>query len=167
MFRSKPGSLCFLWDILKTIYVKEMTVLKYAPWVLTGLVLISVVWLAVTGTLGAGSQQGIGVIDMGRVVEQSRRAQDLNQQLNDYFEQMLADFEAERYLEEDERSAREKELYSDYLRLRQELEDQFQHEVDQIVVRIVNEKGLAVVVDQDVVRHGGFDISNQVIRALQ
>jgi len=118
---------------------------------------------------GAPSASKIGVIDLVRIVDESPRAQELNRMLTEKYNELVARLN-ETVGEEttdQERADRERQAYSEYLAYRQELEAQLQAEVDQAVRAAAHEKGIVLVIDSDVVRFGGEDISADVIGRLK
>jgi outer membrane protein len=138
---------------------------KYFPWI--GLVLLgaALAW----ALWGAPGQPQVGVIDLVKIVDESPRAQTLNRMLMDRYNELVEQLNAEVDEEtpEEERADRERQAYSAYLAYRQELEAQLQAEVDQAVQAVAKDKGIALVVDRDVVRYGGEDISAEVISRLK
>lgn len=139
--------------------------MKYLPWALAGLLTIALVWALTAGTGG----ETIGTVNLLRVVDESPRAQELNQMLADRYNELITQFNLEEEpTEEDvDRANRERQAYAQYLAYRQELETQLQTEVDSVIKKVAERLNISVVLDDDVVRFGGRDISAEVIRELQ
>ena len=142
-----------------------MTFLKYLPWILVVLVGAALAWVLFAQPMGPN----IGTISLGRIIDESPRAQELNQMLSDRYMELVAEFSTEEDEEvtAEERAAKEREAYSQYLAFRQELEVKFQKEVDEAVRGVAKDKSLSIVVDSDVVRYGGTDLSDEVIARLR
>ena len=142
-----------------------MTFLKYLPWILVVLVGAALAWVLFAQPMGPN----MGTISLGRIIDESPRAQELNQMLSDRYKELIAEFSTEQDQEvtSEERAAKEREAYSQYLAYRQELEVKFQKEVDEAVRKVAKDKGLSIVVDSDVVRYGGTDLSDEVIARLR
>lgn len=141
--------------------------MKYLPWILGALLIMGLAAVLLTNPL----QPRVGTIDIGRVIDESPRARELNQQLTDRYNELIDDIQADEEhsegLAEEEQAEREREAYSEYLRFRQELEEQFEREVQNAVRDVAQAKRLTVVIDEDVVRFGGVDISDEIIQRLR
>ncbi|HHY14751.1 MAG TPA: hypothetical protein GX521_01615 [Firmicutes bacterium] len=139
--------------------------MKYLPWGLAILLAAVALW----GVLGQSSGETIGTVNIARVVDESARAQELNQLLSDRYDELIAEFDLESEAEEGdtERADRERQAYTQYLAYRQELEVKFQAEVEKAVQEVARAKKVTVVVDDDVVRFGGSDLSDEVIKRLK
>lgn len=138
---------------------------KYLPWtgmVLLGAALAWIVW-------SMPSAQQVGVIDLVKIVDESPRAQELNRMLMEKYNELVAQLNeaVDDETPDEERANRERQAYSEYLAYRQELEAQLQVEVDEAVRAVAKDKGMILVVDRDVVRYGGEDISDEVISRLK
>lgn len=141
-----------------------MTFLKYLPWILVVLVGAALAWVLFAQPMGPN----IGTISLGRIIDESPRAQELNQMLSDRYEELITQLNTEQDEETpEERAVREREAYSQYLAYRQELEVKLQKEVDEAVRNVAQDKNLRIVVDDDVVRYGGTDVSDEVIARLR
>ena len=66
-----------------------------------------------------------------------------------------------------DRAALERQAYGEYLAYRQELELQLEKEVNAAVREVAEDKGISVVLDSDVIRYGGIDLTDEVIRKLK
>ena len=138
--------------------------MKYLPWGLVGLLAIALVWSFMVMPTG----ETVGIVNLGRIVDESARAQQLNQMLSDHFDELITRFDLGSEPDEDDvdRADRERQAYSEHLSYRLELEAQFQAEVDAVVQEVAKSENVTVVLDEDVVRHGGKDLTNEVIRRL-
>ncbi|HKM43531.1 MAG TPA: OmpH family outer membrane protein [Limnochordia bacterium] len=140
--------------------------MKYLPWGLAGLLAIALIWAMMASP---GGEQ-IGTVNLGRIVEESVRAQQLNQMLSDRYNELVTRFDLESELEPEEddvdRANRERTAYAEYLSYRLELETQFQREVDGIINEVAKGESVTLVLDEDVVRFGGMDLTDKVIKRL-
>ena len=138
--------------------------MKYLPWGLAGLLAVALIWAL---TMSPGGEE-IGTVNLARIVEESARAQELNQMLSDRYNELITRFDlgAEPDEEDLDRSERERAAYAEYLSYRLELETQFQREVDEVIAKVAKDKNVALVLDEDVVRFGGQDLTNDVIKGL-
>lgn len=138
--------------------------MKYLPWGLAGLLAIALIWALMTAPAG----ETVGTVNLGRIVDESVRAQQLNQMLSDRYNELITRFDLGSEPGEDDvdRANREREAYSEYLAYRLELESQFQLEVDKVVQEVAERENVTIVLDEDVVRFGGKDLSDEVIKRL-
>ncbi len=138
--------------------------MKYLPWGLAGLLAIALIWALM---FTSGGEQ-IGTVNLARIVEESPRAQQLNQMLSDRYNELITRFDlASEPQEEDiDRPDRERAAYAEYLSYRLELETQFQREVDSVINEVAKGMKVTLVLDEDVVRYGGQDLTDDVIKEL-
>ncbi|NLL49391.1 MAG: hypothetical protein GX249_12535 [Firmicutes bacterium] len=138
--------------------------MKYLPWGLAGLLAVALIWAL---TMSPGGEE-IGTVNLARIVEESARAQELNQMLSDRHNELITRFDlgSEPDEEDLDRSERERAAYAEYLSYRLELETQFQRVVDEVIAKVAKDKNVALVLDEDVVRFGGQDLTNDVIKGL-
>lgn len=140
--------------------------MKYLPWILVVILGALAVWGFMAQPMGGSV---VGTVNLNRVVDESPRANDLNQLLSTRYNELIAEFNlSEEPTEEDQgRADRERLAYSKYLAYRQELEQKFQVEVDEAVQEVAKSEKVSVVVDFDVVRYGGKDLTDEVIKRLK
>lgn len=138
--------------------------MKYLPWGLVGLLAIALIWALTMAPAG----ESVGTVNLGRIVDESARARQLNQMLSDRYDELITRFNLASEPEEDDvdRANRERDAYSEYLSYRLELESQFQLEVDKVIQEVAKREKVTIVLDEDVVRFGGKDLSDEVIRRL-
>jgi len=138
---------------------------KYLPWALAGILAVALIWALFAGPGGAS----VGVVNLMRVVDESPRAQELNQQLAQRYQELLTRFDLEEEPPEEDvdRASRERQAYAEYLAYRQELELQLEQEVNAAVKEVAEGRGISVVLDSDVIRYGGTDITDDVISKLK
>lgn len=139
--------------------------MKYLPWGLAVLLAAVALW----GIFGQPAGETVGIVNLARVVDESPRAQELFQLLSDRYDELIDEFDLESEAEEGdtERADREREAYTQYLAYRQELEVKFQEEVERAVREVAQAKKVTMVIDEDVVRFGGNDLSDEVIKRLK
>lgn len=139
--------------------------MKYLPWGLVIVLAGALAWSFMAQPMSGA----IGTVDMGRVVDESARAQELNDMLSERYDELIAEFNLEGEPEEEapDRVERERQAYARYLAFRQELEVKFQEEVDRSVQKVAQNKKLKVVIDDDVLRYGGEDLTDEVIKQLK
>lgn len=124
------------------------------------------------GLLAAGCQtergSNIGVIDITKIIQQSPLAQGYQQQLVDKLEELQTRIEEEtKDLEAKEKEEKEKQLFTEYLQLKQELEGKLENEINKALQEVVKEKNLTIVLYQEAVRFGGVDVTDDIIKRLK
>lgn len=139
--------------------------MKYLPWGLAGLLALALIWAFMAQPMG----EAVGTVNLTRVVDESARAQTLNQLLSDRYTELISKFDLGTEAAEDDpdRANRERQAYAEYLAYRQQLETEFQAEVDKIVKQAAQSNKITIVVDNEVVRFGGKDLTDEVIRKLK
>jgi len=140
--------------------------MKYIPWLLAACLALALIWALSAQTVNVNH---VGLIDMGKILSESKYAQRLNEQLTDKYDQLVAQLQASAEsedLSDDEKAEQDRAIYAEYLRFRQELESQFQAALDRAIAEAASEAGLQLVLDVDLVRYGGKDISDEIIKRL-
>jgi len=140
--------------------------MKYIPWLLAACLALALIWALSALTVNVNH---VGLIDMGKILSESKYAQRLNEQLTDKYDQLVAQLQASAEsedLSDDEKAEQDRAIYAEYLRFRQELESQFQAALDRAIAEAASEAGLQLVLDVDLVRYGGKDISDEIIKRL-
>ncbi|MFY9435890.1 MAG: hypothetical protein WAQ42_03190 [Limnochordia bacterium] len=140
--------------------------MKYLPWLLTALLAGAFIWVLSTQAVTVNN---VGLIDMGKILSESQYAQRLNDQLSEKYDQLVAQLQASAEsedIDEEKKAEQDRALYAEYLRFRQELETQFQAALDRAIAEAAGDANLQLVLDVDLVRFGGRDISDQIIKRL-
>ena len=140
--------------------------MKYLPWLLTALLAGALIWVLSTQAVTVND---VGLIDMGKILSEGQYAQRLNDQLSEKCDQLVAQLQASAEsedIDEEKKAEQDRALYAEYLRFRQELETQFQAALDRAIAEAAGDANLQLVPDVDLVRFGGRDISDQIIKRL-
>lgn len=134
---------------------------------LVALAILAASW-AGKSFMGSEGGGGVGVIDLGAVIAQSPLAQRFEKQLADKYASLQEQLEKEKTdLDEEGRKAKEKELMTEYLSLKQELEGKLEKEIDEALATIMKQKNIGVVLYKESVRRGGIDVTPEVVKALK
>lgn len=113
--------------------------------------------------------RNLGVMNMERVLNESKRAGELQQELLEIGNKLEEQYNQQENQEEDAEENDQEELdqlYGEYLENKQRLETDFNKEITSILEEISREKKLDVVLHQDGVYYGGIDITDEVIKIL-
>ena len=124
----------------------------------------------IIGILLSDSQSAveIGLVNMGKIVDESPKAHELNQQLSEMYQLLLAEIQEQRErLSEEELAEVEKAAYAQYLEYREQLESQFQQALDQAIADAAEADNIHFLLDKELVRYGGKDLTNKVIKRLE
>ena len=130
------------------------------------LVLIFVAGLALTGC--NSGQAAIGVLDVNKVMSDSPKIKQFQDQLNvrgkelsDQLEKDKASISAEEF------QKRQEAAYGEFLKTKQELEGQIDSSIKQAIEQVSKEKKLGVVIYKNSVATGGTDVTDAVIQKMQ
>jgi len=114
---------------------------------------------------GAGA---IGVLDMNKVMGESPKVKQLQEELNAKAKELSEQLEKDKAsLSEAEFQKRQEAAYTSFLRLKQDLEGQVDASVKQALEAVVKEKKLGVIIYKNSVAQGGTDITDDVIKKMQ
>ncbi|MGI6557735.1 MAG: OmpH family outer membrane protein [Limnochordia bacterium] len=117
--------------------------------------------------LWQGSRAQVGMVDLDRIMAESPRALAADRELAAKYEALSQRLEEElALLADDEREARESELFGEYLQLKMDLEGLLAKDIDAAIDEVKRRRGIRVVVYRDAVKIGGVDITDEVIRRL-
>lgn len=130
------------------------------------LVLIFVGALALAGC--SSSQGNIGVLDVNKVMSDSPKIKQFQEQLNTKGKELSDQLEKDKAgLSAEEFQKRQEAAYGDFLKVKQDLESQIDASIKQAVEQVSTEKKLSVVLYKNSVAQGGTDITDAVISKMQ
>lgn len=116
--------------------------------------------------LGGSSRGKIAVVDMGRVLKESPKAQQFEGELAKKYQQLTEDLAKKKDLSKEEREKQQAAAYDEYLKTKDQLEQKLEREVAAAVAKIAKSRRLSVVLYKEAVRWGGVDLTPQLISAL-
>jgi outer membrane protein len=129
------------------------------------LLMVVVMAVMVSGCFNA---QKTGVVDVQRVMKDSGKVQQFQEQLNTSGKELTEKLEQEKgTLSADEFQKRQQAVYADFVKQKQDLESQMDTLINQALADIAKEKGLSVVLYKNNVAQGGIDVTDDVIQKLQ
>lgn len=111
----------------------------------------------------------VGVLDMEKVIAESRRARQLNDELEDIGIDLEEDYREREETIEEEDAENEEELdriYEQFLENKENLEGELNQEINEILDEITEEENLDVVVLAQYTQYGGQDITETTIEKL-
>jgi outer membrane protein len=117
---------------------------------------------------GCFNAQKTGVVDVQRVMKDSAKVQQFQEQLNTSGKDLTQKLEQEKgTLSAEQFQKRQQEVYADFVKQKQDLENQMDTLINQALADIAKEKGLSVVLYKNNVAQGGIDVTDDVIQKLQ
>ena len=116
----------------------------------------------------AGSESAIGVVDYQVLVSQYPKLEQLNTEMEKAKNEARAEFDSKSQNMNDE----QKEAYYRQLQERlqvkfKDLDETLRKDIDAVIKKVADKKGLKVVVEKSTVVYGGTDITDEVAKALQ
>lgn len=134
-----------------------------------GLALVLVMFLATLVLGGCSSSQGtIGVLDMNKVMTDSPKIKQLQDQLNAKGKELSDTLEKDKpNISADEYQKRQEAAYNEFLKTKQDLEGQIDASVKQALDQVAKDKKLGVILYKNGVAQGGTDITDDVLKRMQ
>jgi len=116
----------------------------------------------------AGNKGSVGVLDVNKVMSESPKVKNFQEQLNAKGKELSDALEKEKpNLSNEEFQKRQEAAYSEFLKLKQDFESQIDAAIQQALDQVAKEKGLGVILYKNGVAQGGIDITDAVIQKMQ
>lgn len=114
-------------------------------------------------------EKKIGKIDLNRVIQESPKAQQYQQQLDERGAEIQDKYKAisDEELSDEEKLEMQKEAAQEFVQAKKELEDQLNAEIEKAIKQISDEKNLSIVLVKQTVQYGGIDVTQEVINLLK
>lgn len=130
------------------------------------LLLILVFMAALLG--GCSSSGNIGVVDVNKVMTDSPKVKQFQEQLNAKGKELSDQLEKEKAtLSPADFQKRQETVYGEFMKIKQDMEGQVDASIKQTLEQISKDKKLGVVLYKNGVAQGGTDITDEVITKLQ
>lgn len=130
------------------------------------LLLILVFMTALLG--GCSSGGNIGVVDVNKVMTDSPKVKQFQEQLNVKGKELSDQLEKEKAtLSPADFQKRQETVYGEFMKTKQDMEAQVDASIKQTLEQISKDKKLSVVLYKNGVAQGGTDITDEVITKLQ
>lgn len=131
--------------------------------------LLFVALLCVAALLGGcGSGEKIGVIDVNKVMTESPKVQQFEEQLRTSAKTLTDQLEQEKAnLSQEELQKRSMEISGEIGKQKQELSKQLNDSMDQALAAVAKEKGLTIILYKNGVAQGGADVTDDVVKKMQ
>lgn len=122
----------------------------------------------ISGCTAFGGQNNIGILDVNRVMNESPKVKQFQDQLNAKGKELSDQLEKDKPgLSSEEFQKRQEAAYNDFVKTKQDLEGQIDASIKQTLEQISKEKKLGVVLYKSGVAQGGTDITDDVIKRMQ
>lgn len=130
------------------------------------LLLILVFMAALLG--GCSTSANIGVVDVNKVMTDSPKVKQFQDQLNVKGKELSDQLEKEKAtLKPEEFQKRQEAIYGDFMKIKQDMEAQVDATIKESLDQISKDKKLSVILYKNGVAQGGTDITDEVIKKLQ
>lgn len=117
---------------------------------------------------GCGSNAAVGVLDVNKVMTESPKIKQFQEQLNTKAKDLSDALEKDKAsLSQDEFQKRQEAAYGDFLKTKQDLEGQIDASIKQALDQVAKDKKIGVVLYKNSVAQGGTDITDDVIKKMQ
>jgi len=117
---------------------------------------------------GCGTSANIGVVDVNKVMTESPKVKQFQEQLNVKGKELSDQLEKEKAtLSPADFQKRQEGIYGDFMKIKQDMESQVDASIKTTLETISKEKKLSVILYKNGVAQGGTDITDEVIQKLQ
>jgi outer membrane protein len=118
---------------------------------------------------GCGANTGgVGVLDVNKVMTDSPKVKQFQDQLNAKGKELSDALEKEKPgLSQEEFQKKQEAAYGDFLKSKQDLEGQIDAAIKQALDQVAKEKKLGVILYKNGVAQGGTDVTDAVIQKMQ
>ncbi|MFW5984796.1 MAG: hypothetical protein ACOCQ1_00825 [Halanaerobiaceae bacterium] len=130
------------------------------------LALISISILFTSCNILEEKEYKIGKLDRENLLSESKRAEQLSQELNDIGNDLQTEYESRENSDDEEDDEALDQVYQQFSSQKKELEDRLNQEIKEVLKTIRDEKELNVIVHKESVHYGGIDITGEVVELL-
>ena len=117
---------------------------------------------------GCSSSGNVGIIDVNKVMTDSPKVKQFQEQLNTKGKELSDQLEKDKAtLSPADFQKRQETLYGDFMKMKQDMEGQIDSSIKETLEGIAKDKKLGVVLYKNGVAQGGTDITDEVIKQLQ
>lgn len=117
---------------------------------------------------GCSTGQSVGVLDVQKVMTDSPKVKQFQDQLNAKGKELSDQLEKKKAtLSNEEFQKQQETAYGDFLKSKQELEGQIDASIKQAMEQVAKEKKLDIILYKNGVAHGGTDVTDAVIQKMQ
>ncbi|HEY3426389.1 MAG TPA: OmpH family outer membrane protein [Negativicutes bacterium] len=133
----------------------------------TMLLLITVFMITVLLS-GCGTTQNVGVLDVNKVMTDSPKVKEFQDQLNVKGKELGDQLEKDKAsLKPEDFQKRQEDAYGQFMKLKQDMEGQIDAAIKQTLDQVAKDKKMGIVLYKNGVAQGGTDITDEVIQKMQ
>ncbi|SJZ47584.1 OmpH family outer membrane protein [Selenihalanaerobacter shriftii] len=131
--------------------------------------LLLAIALLVLVTGCTSQKQKIGIVDMKKVVEESKQVQKYQQNLDQKLKELQSEYEAKLQDIKDEEKLKDErqKAYKQSQKIKEEMEKKLRKTIQEAVKKVAKEEKIDIVVRKAEVQYGGINITDQVIKSLE
>lgn len=117
---------------------------------------------------GCSSTGNVGVLDVNKVMTESPKVKQFQEQLNTKGKELGEQLEKDKAsMSPEEFQKKQEAAYGDFMKMKQDMEGQIDTSIKQTLDQVAKEKKLGVVLYKNGVAQGGTDITEEVIKKMQ
>jgi outer membrane protein len=119
--------------------------------------------------VGGCAQSGaVGVLDVNKVMSESPKVKEFQDQLNQKGQELTKQLDAEKpSLTPEQFQAKQEAAYKDFLQTKQTLETQIDETIKQATEQVAKEKKLSTIMYKNGVAYGGTDVTQDIINKMK
>lgn len=117
---------------------------------------------------GCGSNTTVGIVDVNKVMTDSPKVKQYQEQLNVKGKELTDQLEKDKpNISAEEFQKRQETAYNDFLKVKQDMENQIQASMQQALQQVAQDKKIGIVLYKTSVAQGGTDITDDVMAKMQ
>lgn len=117
---------------------------------------------------GCNTSGNVGVIDVNKVMAESPKVKQFQEQLNAKGKELSDQLEKDKAtLSAADFQKKQESLYAEFMKTKQDMESQIDSSIKQTLEGIAKDKKMGVILYKNGVAQGGTDITDEVIQKLQ
>ena len=114
------------------------------------------------------SGQTVGVLDVNKVMAESPKVKEFQDQLNVKGKELSDQLEKDKAsLKPEDFQKKQEAAYADFLKMKQDMESQIDGSIKQTLEQVAKDKKLSIVLYKNGVAQGGTDITDEVMKKMQ
>lgn len=116
---------------------------------------------------GCSSQPTVGFVDMEKVVKESPKVKQLQEQLDAKEKEVMEKMQQDKSANPEEAQKNQQALAAEYRAMQKQVGEQFEADLKKTLEQIAQEKKLSVILYKREVAQGGIDVTDEVLKRLQ
>ena len=117
---------------------------------------------------GCGANTTVGIVDVNKVMTDSPKVKQYQEQLNVKGKELTDQLEKDKpNISAEEFQKRQETAYNDFLKVKQDMENQIQASMQQALQQVAQDKKIGIVLYKTSVAQGGTDITDDVMAKMQ